>query len=167
LPERALVQPVEDQHLAARQQRRVQLEARVFGRRTDQRDRAVLDIGKKAVLLRAIEAVDLVDEQQGALACARGGPGFGEHFLQVGDARKDRRDGDEAKADRIGEQARDARLAGARRAPQDHRSKLAGGDHSADRSVGAGQMLLTDDIGQAPRPQPVSERRIGRGLLRL
>ena len=68
LLERLMVEPAQDQHLAARQQRGVDLEARVLGRRADQRDGAVLDIGQEAVLLRAVEAVDLVHEQQGLLA---------------------------------------------------------------------------------------------------
>ena len=61
--ERHLVEPVKDQHLAARQQRRVEFEARIFGGRADQGHRAILDERQEAVLLGAIEAVDLVDEQ--------------------------------------------------------------------------------------------------------
>ena len=49
-----------------RQQRRVDLEVRVLGGGADQRDRAVLDVGQQRVLLRLVEAVDLVDEQHGA-----------------------------------------------------------------------------------------------------
>ena len=161
LLERCMVEPAQDQHLAARQQRGVELEARVLGRRADQRHRAVLDVGQEAVLLRAIEAVDLVHEQQGLLAGSRGGPRFGEDLLEVGDAREDRGDRDEAHADGIGEQARDGRLAGARRPPQDHRGEAAGRDHPPDRAVGAGQMLLPDDLVERLRPQPVGERRIG------
>ena len=67
-PKRLVVEAAEDQHLAARQQGGVELEAGVLGRRADQGHRAVLDIGQEAVLLRAIEAVDLVHEQQGLLA---------------------------------------------------------------------------------------------------
>ena len=85
-----MVEPPQDQHLAARQERGVDLEARIFGRRSDQRDGAVLDVGKEAVLLRAIEAMDLVHEQQGLLARAGGGARFGEYLLEIGDSRKDR-----------------------------------------------------------------------------
>ena len=70
--ERRRVEPVEDQHLRAAEQRGVELERlgfSVVAPTSD--DRAVLDIGQEAVLLRAVEAVDLVDEQQGARArCA-------------------------------------------------------------------------------------------------
>ncbi len=49
-------------------ERAVELEGRVLGGGADQHDRAVLDIGQEAVLLGAVEAMDLVDEQQRALA---------------------------------------------------------------------------------------------------
>ena len=165
LGQRVVVQPPEDQHLAAREERGIQFEARVLGRRADERDRAVLDIRQEAVLLRAVEAVDLVHEQQGALTGAGGGARFGEHLFQVGDAREDSGNSDEAHADSIGEQPRDGGLARARRPPQDHRGELAGGDHSSDRAVGAGQMLLADDLVQRPRTEAIGERRIGGGRL--
>ena len=58
---------LQHEHARAREQRRVHLERRVLGRRADQRDRAVLDVRQHRVLLRFVEAVDLVDEQHGAL----------------------------------------------------------------------------------------------------
>ena len=85
---------------------------------------------------------------------------LGEHLLEVGDAREDRRDGDEAHADRVGEQPRDRGLAGAGRPPQDHRGELARRDHPPDRAVRPGQMLLADHLVERARPQPVGERRI-------
>ena len=77
-----MVEPAEDQHLAARQQRGVELEARILGRRADQGDRAVLDIRQEAVLLGAVEAVDLVHEQQGLLAGAGRGRASAKIFLR-------------------------------------------------------------------------------------
>ena len=68
------------------QQRGVELEARVLGGGTDQRHGAALDVGQEAILLRAIEAVDLVDEQQGALSGLAHGLGLGERLLEVGHA---------------------------------------------------------------------------------
>ena len=157
-----MVEPAQDQHLAARQERGVEFEARVLGGRADQRDGAVLDVRQEAVLLGAVEAVDLVHEQQGLLPGAGGGARLGENLLEVGDAGEHRRDRDEAQADGIGEQPRDAGLAGAGRPPQDHRGETAGGDHAPDRAVGAGQMLLADDLVEAARPQAVGERRVRR-----
>ena len=54
-------------HLGSRQQRRVHLEVGVLGRRADQRDDSFLDTGKERVLLRLVEAVDLVEKQDRAL----------------------------------------------------------------------------------------------------
>ena len=63
---------------ATRQQRRVDLEVRVLGGRADQRDHALLDRRQQRVLLRLVEAVDLVEEQDRALArCRRAGRGRG------------------------------------------------------------------------------------------
>ena len=168
LVERVVIEPAEDQHLAARQQRGVELEARVLGRRADQRDGAVLDIGQEAVLLGAIEAVDLVHEQQRLLAgtCGRL-RASAKIFLRSATPEKTAEIGDEAQPDRVGQQARDARLARPGRSPQDHRGELARRDHAPDRAVRTGQMLLPDDLVERLRAQPVGERRIGRAALRL
>ena len=73
LLDRRGIERLEHQHARARQQRRVQLERRVFGGGADQHDGAVLHHRQEAVLLRAVEAVDLVDEQQRPLPRSRGG----------------------------------------------------------------------------------------------
>src|SRR3546814_8671245 len=67
------------------------LEGRVLGGGADQDHRAVLDIGQEAVLLGAVEAVDLVDEQQSAAPGQAALPGALEHLAQVGDAGEHRR----------------------------------------------------------------------------
>ena len=54
----------------AREQRRDHLEGRVLRGGADQDDVALLDVGQKGVLLGFVEAVDLVDEQDGAAADA-------------------------------------------------------------------------------------------------
>jgi hypothetical protein len=56
-------QRLEDVHLRSRQQRRVHFERRVLGRRADQDDVARLDARQEGVLLRLVEAMDLVDEE--------------------------------------------------------------------------------------------------------
>src|ERR1035437_7609658 len=50
------------------QQSGVDLEVRVLGRGADERDRAVLDVRQKGVLLGLVEAMDLVDEENRLLA---------------------------------------------------------------------------------------------------
>ena len=103
----------------------------------DQRHRAALHKGQKTVLLCTIEAMDLVDEQQGALTRLPRLLGLGEHLFEVGHAREHRADRHEAHAHSVGEQARDARLAGARRSPQHHARKLSRRHHPPDRAVGS------------------------------
>ena len=68
------VERLEHKHLAAREQRRIEAEAGILGRRADQGDGAPLDVGKEGVLLGPVEAVDLVTEQDRAPAEPRGAP---------------------------------------------------------------------------------------------
>jgi hypothetical protein len=66
-----LAEALEDVDPAAGEERRDDLEGRVLGRRADQDDRAPLDVGQEGVLLGLVEAVDLVHEQDRALAAGR------------------------------------------------------------------------------------------------
>jgi hypothetical protein len=121
LAQRLVVEAVEDQHLGAAEHCGVELERGILGRRADQGDRAVLDIGQETVLLGAVEAVDLVHEQSVLRPEPGVFAGLGEDLLQVRDARENRRNRDEAQAHRVGQQPGDRGLAGAGRAPQDDR----------------------------------------------
>src|SRR6059036_2956366 len=58
-----IIQWFEYEHATSRQQCPRQLEARVLGRRADERHDAVLDPRQERVLLRLVEAMDLVAEQ--------------------------------------------------------------------------------------------------------
>ena len=62
--------------LTAREERRVHLEVRVLGRRADQGHEPLLDRRQERVLLGLVEAVDLVEEEDGAPAgaCAARAP---------------------------------------------------------------------------------------------
>ena len=62
--QRSIVEAAQHQHLRARQQRAVQLERRVLCRRADENDGAVLHHRQERILLAAVEAMDLVDEEQ-------------------------------------------------------------------------------------------------------
>ena len=57
---------------AAGEQRGVEFEGGVLGGGADQADGAALDVGQEGVLLRLVEAMDLVDEEDGARAEAGG-----------------------------------------------------------------------------------------------
>ena len=91
----------------ARAQRGDHLERRVLGRRAEQHHRAALDVGQQRVLLRLVEAVDLVDEERGAHAAAALFVGARDLLAQVLHAGQHGRDRREA-------QARRARPAAAR-----------------------------------------------------
>ena len=84
--ERGLVEPVQHENLAAREQRPIQLEGGIFGGGADEDDRPILDIGQEAILLGAIEAVNLVDEQERAASRLAALPGSVEDFAKIGHA---------------------------------------------------------------------------------
>ena len=161
LIQRRVIEPLQHEHLRPRQQRPVQFERRVLGRRAHQGDDPLLHEGQEAVLLGAVEAVDLVDEQQGRLAGGAAHARRLEGLLQVGDAGEDGADLLELIARRQGQQARDGRLSGARRPPQDHRAEAAGLDHPPDRPALAQQVVLPHHLVQRTRPQPVGQRGVG------
>ena len=108
---------MQDQHLRPAEQRRIEREAGIFGGCAHQRDGAAFDEGEKAILLRAVETVNLVHEQQRALPGARRHLRLGKGLFQIGNAGKYRADGHETHADGIGEQAGDAGLARPWRTP--------------------------------------------------
>jgi hypothetical protein len=81
-----VIQAIQHEDLAARQQRAVQFKGGILGRGADQHHGAVLDIGEKPILLRAVEAMDLIDEQQSPLAHPPAVARRLEHLAQIGDA---------------------------------------------------------------------------------
>ena len=156
-----VVQPIEHQHLTARHERAGEREGRVLGGRADQGDRAVLDLGQQPVLLGAIEAVDLVDEQERGLAGAPPRLRLLVHLAQVGHPGHHRRELHERLTEAPREQTSERGLAGAGRPPQDDRAEPAAREHAPERRVRAEQMVLADQLVESLRPQPVSERLTG------
>ena len=160
--QRRVVQAAQDHDLAARQQRAVQREGRIFRRGADQGDGAVLDDRQETVLLRAVEAMDLVDEQQGPLPVRR-------RRLVASSKARLRSATPENTADnctnaslaRAREQAGDGGLADAGRSPEDQRGERAARQHAGQRALGTEQMVLADDVGERGGPQPVRERAVG------
>ena len=160
-----LAERLEAHHLAARQQRGVDLERRVLRGRADERDRARLDVRQERVLLRLVEAVDLVEEQDGALAVlGQARLGLGDGVAQVLDARLHRREPDEARVGARGEDARQRRLARARRPPEDERGQhpLRGG--ALENPPRADQVRLADELVEVARAHPLGERLAGAAL---
>ena len=117
-------QRLEREDLAAAQERRVDGEERVLRRRADQDDAAFLDVGQQHVLLRAVEAVQFIDEQDGAPAgVGQLGAGFFEqlaHFLDAdGDGVELAKDALRVLGDDVGQRG----LAAAGRAVEDDRTR--------------------------------------------
>ncbi len=119
--DRRVVEPLEGEHARPRQQRRIELEGRILGGGADQDDGAVFHMRQEGILLRAVEAVDLVDEQQRAASLLAPRLGRVEHLAQIGDAGMDGRELLEMEIGDFGQQSRHGGLTGARRSPEDHR----------------------------------------------
>jgi hypothetical protein len=160
-----VVQASEHQDLGAGQQGGVQLEAGVLGGRTDQHDRPVLHVREERVLLGAVEAVDLVDEQQRALPDLTPPLRGEEHLAQVGNPGERRGQRLEHQVGPLGREPRDRRLAAAGRSPQHHRGQPVRGEHPPDRGVVGEQVVLPHDVREGPGAQPVRER--ARGVVQL
>src|SRR5262249_56977329 len=112
LLERSVVEPTEHQHRRTRQKCGVQLERRVVGGGADQDDGAVLHMRQEGILLRAVEAMDLVDEQKRAASLLA--PCFGrvEYLAQIRDAGMNGRQLLEMMVGHFGKQPRHGSLAG-------------------------------------------------------
>ena len=141
------------------EQRRVDLEERVLGRRADQRHQALLDGGQQRVLLGLVEAVDLVEEEDGPAPVAAPLLGALEHRPDLGAAGVDRRLLLEGAVGGGRDDPGDRRLAGARRSVEDHRVRLAGLDRGAQRRALGEQVLLADEVVERARAHPDGERR--------
>ena len=110
-------------------QRRVDLEVRVLGGRADQGDEPLLDRRQERVLLRLVEAVDLVEEEDRARPLRRrAGRGRGRSPRARQPPSRHRRQLLELRARLLGHDARQRRLACSRRAVQDHRADAVGLD---------------------------------------
>ena len=116
-------------------------------------------MGQERVLLGLVEPMDLVEEEDRPLLVERETVlGLGDRRPDVGDAAHHRRQRHEMGADLLGEEAGEARLAGARRTPQQGRGEVAPGDAPAERAALADEVLLADELLEAARPHPGRER---------
>ena len=114
--------------------------------------------GRKPSCCAPVEAVDLVDEQEGADPGRLQPPGcLVERLLQIGDAREDRGELHEAQVGGLREQPGDRGLAGARAAPQDQARQAAARQHAPDRPLLTQKMILADDVLEGGGAQPVGE----------
>jgi hypothetical protein len=115
-------------------------------------------VRQQRILLRLVEAVDLVDEQDAAAALeGQALLGARDRRPHLGDAGHDGREGVELSADRVGQEPRQRGLAGARRAPQEQRREMTAGDGPAERAALADELLLADELVEVPWAHPGGE----------
>ena len=167
LAERVGPELLEAEQARARQERSGEREEGVLGGGADQHEEAFLDVRKEGVLLGAVEAVDLVEEEDGALAVLpEPAAGPRRDVADVLDAGADRRERLEGLAGRAGDEAGDGGLAGPGWAPQHDRGEPVGFDQRSERLPRAEQLGLADDLVEAAGAQAGRERRaLGQSLL--
>ncbi|EXI76543.1 MAG: hypothetical protein AW07_00491 [Candidatus Accumulibacter sp. SK-11] len=142
-----------------REQRRVEFERRILGRRTDERQQPTLDVRQEGILLRLVETMHFIDEEDRPPATA-GTADFGasDRLTDVPDAGKNRRESDEVGSEGVRHQARERRLADSGRSPEDHAVRLSGLEGDGQRLSRPEQVRLADHFGQLPRPQSFGQR---------
>ena len=145
-----------------REQRADHFEGRILGRRADQGDGAVFHVRQDHVLLRLVEAVDLVDEEDGPLPLPfPADAGVRDELAQLGDAGRDCGEGREVGVAALGDEARQRRLAAARRSPEDQRGDVVGVDRTPQRALRSDEVLLPDELVEGARTHARCERGAG------
>ena len=109
---------------AAAHQGAIDREERILGRGPDQNDLPLLHAGQEHVLLRLVETMDLVDEQQSSLAGGREPiEGLGQHFAKLFDAAGHGAELLEVTAAFLGQEPGQSGFSAAGRAKKNHRPK--------------------------------------------
>ena len=157
--ERLVTQRRELDNPHAREQRSDEREPRVLGRRAHEHDRPVFDVRQKRILLRTVEAVDLIDEQQRALLAQAPRVGAGDHLAHVLHARRHGRQRLERHAAASGEEPRQRGLAGAGGPPQNEARHVPAGERRVEQAALHEDRVLSADIGQLLRSQAIGQGR--------
>ena len=156
-------QSLQREHAAAREQWSDHLEGRVLGGGADQDHSARLDVRQQRVLLRAIQAVELVEEEHRTASGAAFAPGAlddGADLLHSGHHGRERLEG-RVRTGVGRDQSGERRLAAAGRAPEEQRGQLAGVEQCAQRGAFAQQRLLARHLFERARTHAVGQRRPG------
>ncbi len=152
-----------------REQRAHHLERRVLCGRADERQRSVLEVGQKSVLLRLVETMHLIEEEQRRLAARGARRARALHRgADVLDSRHHRGELDELRVGASRDKARQGRLAGAGRPPENQRMQLSRLDGSAQAACpGPSTCCCPTNSSRRARPHPVGERPRGIGRARI
>ena len=140
------------------EKRRNHLERGVFRRRPDQRDQAALDMGEKSVLLRLVEAVNLIHEEDRPAPVEP--PQFGGLLNDGADllhAGEDRREADEVRFCLLGQDPGERRLPRTGRSPEDDGKEPVLFHSPSQQTLRAQQVALADILVETPRPHPLGQ----------
>ena len=138
---------LERENLAAAQQRRIDREERVLRGRPDQDHDAALDIGQQDVLLRLVEAMDLVEEQDRSLAVHLQGVACGlEGFANVLGGRRDGIQSLKPALGVIGDHLGEGGFAGARGTVKNQRADAVGQEHPPKQLAGTNEVFLPREL---------------------
>ena len=137
---------LEVEHLAAADQGAVDGVAGVFGGGADEADDAALDVAQQHVLLGFVEAVDFVEEEDGAaVVLLQPLAGGVEHEADVFDADGGGVAAVEVRVGVVGDEFGEGGFAGARRAVKQHAAHAVGVDHAAQQGAGAQKVALAGE----------------------
>jgi hypothetical protein len=148
------------QHVDARagEQCAVNFKGWIFRGRTDQADAAFLYVRKKCILLSFVEAVNFVDEDNGACAILPGALGVGHDLLDFFDPGEHGGELDELRFRHVGDNFCERSLASAGRSPEDERPGVVALDLNAQRFAGTDEMLLAGVFFERARAHAVGQR---------
>ena len=150
-------QRLQQVNAAAREQRGVDFERRILGGGANQANAAFFNVWKESVLLRFVEAMNFVDEDDGARAVLAGAVGVAHDLLDFLDAGENRGKLDEVGLGDAGDDLGEGGLAGPRRAPEDHRCGIVTFDLHAQRFAWRDQVLLSNEFVERSRAHAVGE----------
>ena len=150
-------QRLEDKDLTPGQQRGIDLKGGVLGGGADENDASLLHKGEKGVLLRLVEAVNLIDKQQGGLPHDPIGLRLLHDLFDLFDAA-----GHSAEVNEVGsglscDNPGQRSLSNSRRAPEDHGGHLVLLNELAQNLSLSQQVLLPHILLQRLRTQPACQ----------
>ena len=148
---------VENENFASRQERAVDLERGVFRRGAYENDRALLDKGEKRVLLRLVEAMDFVDEEDRSLSERAVAIRLLHNGANLLDPARDGGEVDELRPRDLRDHVRQGRLPYAGRPPEDHRRDRVLLNHPSQDLPFPEESPLTDDFVERLRSKPRGE----------
>ena len=155
-------QRLELENLRARNQRAVDIEEWIVGRRADQAQISALDIGQQNVLLRFVEVMNFVDEQNRFLA-GRSKPvgGGGHDFPHLRDVAFHSAEPLEFRAGHVGDDMGEGGFAGAGRAGEDDGRQPIRLDRAPQKFSRREDVFLPDKFFQSARAHAGRQRRGG------